>query len=126
MGRLAAANLYFFFMSDVEEIVTDGAKNLFQSPELLGHLQNKLNGLAGTSSGYLEMLPLNVRQRINALKNLKVKNLKIDAEFEREVLELEKKYLVKHEPIYLKRSEIISGTYEPTSQECVVEEEVYF
>jgi len=89
----------------------------FQSPEMLEMLQHRLDSLAGRSSGYIETLPENVQNRIAALKNLQAKHSDLDAQFEVEVLALEKKFLSLFRPLYEKRSEIVAGTYEPSAEE---------
>lgn len=89
----------------------------FQTPAILNALQSRLGQLVGTSSGYIESLPLPVRRRIDALKNLQDQSLAIDAKFRLEVQALERKFLVLHQPLYTQRALIIKGTKEPTDQE---------
>jgi nucleosome assembly protein 1-like 1 len=110
-----------------EEIVTQGVRNqntgAFDDPQVLQMLENRLGSLVGQASNYIASLPVNVRQRIHALKNLQSQNVEIEAEFHKEVLELEKKYLVRHNVLYSKREKIISGEYEPTEEETKRDEE---
>ncbi|WFD44949.1 histone chaperone [Malassezia psittaci] len=82
-----------------------------------GMIQDKLNGLVGRSSGYIESLPDEVRRRVEGLKGLNVEHQKIEAEFQREILALEKKFSQKYAPLYDRRKEIILGKAEPTSSE---------
>lgn len=67
------------------------------------------------------MLPAPVKRRIKALKQLQLKTTNIEAKFFQEVHELECKYYKMCVPIYDGRSQIISGVYEPTDEECVWE-----
>lgn len=102
-----------------QEIVTKGAANQLQNASILNALEGKFSGLAGTRSNYIQSLPISIRKRILGLKNLSKKNLAIEKELQKEIHELEKKYHLLHKPVYEKRSEIISGEYEPTNEECL-------
>jgi nucleosome assembly protein 1-like 1 len=59
-----------------------------------------------------------VRKRIYALKNLQTETIKWDAEFHRNVYDLEFKFQVKHDEIFKKRADIVNGQYEPSDDEC--------
>lgn len=87
------------------------------SAAIQGMIQDKLNGLVGRSSGYIESLPDEVRRRVEGLKGLNVEHQKIEAEFQREILALEKKFAEKYAPLYDRRKEIILGQLEPTAAE---------
>lgn len=80
-------------------------------------MQNKLSGLVGRSSGYVESLPAPVRRRVAGLKGVQKEHSKLEAEFQEEVLALEKKFFAKYAPLYEKRAKIINGSTEPTEQE---------
>ena len=80
-------------------------------------MQNKLSGLVGRSSGYIESLPAPVRRRVAGLKGVQKEHSKLEAEFQEEVLALEKKFFAKYAPLYEKRAKIINGSTEPTEQE---------
>lgn len=67
---------------------------------LVKMFQKKLSGLIGKSSGYLESLPLSVKNRVDALKKLHDEKLEIDKEFKEELAELEKKYEQKWNQLY--------------------------
>ncbi|OPJ80350.1 nucleosome assembly protein 1-like 1 [Patagioenas fasciata monilis] len=117
-------------MEDVEEVEDDetgeDANNkarqltvqMMQNPQILAALQERLDGLVGTSTGYIESLPKVVKRRVNALKNLQVQCAQIEAKFYEEVHELERKYAALYQPLFDKRSEIINAIYEPTEEEC--------
>ncbi|XP_025956088.2 nucleosome assembly protein 1-like 1 isoform X2 [Dromaius novaehollandiae] len=127
-------------MEDVEEVeeeetgedANSKARQLtvqmMQNPQILAALQERLDGLVGTSTGYIESLPKVVKRRVNALKNLQVQCAQIEAKFYEEVHELERKYAALYQPLFDKRSEIINAIYEPTEEECEwkadVEEEI--
>jgi len=65
----------------------------------------------------VKALPEPVQRRVNALKNLQLENLKLEAKFYEEIYQLERKYLNLYQPSHDKRSRIISGEYEPTEKE---------
>ena len=64
------------------------------------------------------MLPAPVKRRIKALKQLQLKTTNIEAKFFQEVHELECKYYQMCVPLYDQRSQIVSGVYEPTDEQC--------
>jgi nucleosome assembly protein 1-like 1 len=80
-------------------------------------IQGKLGSLVGRSSGYIESLPVHVRRRVAGLKGIQKEHSKLEAEFQEEVLQLEKKYFAKFTPLYLKRAKIVNGAAEPTTDE---------
>lgn len=86
-------------------------------------IQGKLGSLVGRSSGYVESLPAPVRRRVTGLKGVQKEHSKLEAEFQEEVLQLEKKYFAKFTPLYQKRAEIINGKAEPTEAEVAAGEE---
>lgn len=80
-------------------------------------IQGKLGTLVGRSSGYIESLPVSVRRRVAGLKGIQKEHAKLEAQFQEEVLELEKKYFAKFTPLYQRRSTIVNGSVEPTDGE---------
>ncbi|KAI4500357.1 hypothetical protein M0802_004774 [Mischocyttarus mexicanus] len=62
-----------------------------------------------------------VKRRIRALKQLQLVTTNIEAKFYEEVHALECAYYNMCAPLYEKRSLIISGSYEPTDEQCVWE-----
>lgn len=80
-------------------------------------MQQKLGSLVGRSSGYIESLPAPVRRRVTGLKGIQKDHAKLEAEFQEEVLQLEKKYFAKFTPLYEKRAAIVNGESEPTDAE---------
>ncbi len=100
------------------------AASLFsQNPQLINMIQGKLSGLVGQSSGYIESLPTPVKRRVAGLKGVQKEHSKLEAEFQEEVLQLEKKYFEKFTPLYQKRAAIVNGVAEPTEAEIQAGEE---
>ncbi|KAI9890876.1 MAG: hypothetical protein M1814_003515 [Vezdaea aestivalis] len=87
------------------------------NPALVSLIQGKLGSLVGRSSGYVESLPASVRRRVSGLKGIQKDHAKLEADFQEEVLQLEKKYFAKYTPLYEKRTKIINGVVEPTEAE---------
>ncbi|KAG0634617.1 nucleosome assembly protein [Tuber brumale] len=107
-------------VSTIEEERFDraAAASIFASnPQLVSMIQGKLGSLVGRSSGYIESLPAPVRRRISGLKGVQKEHAKLEAEFQEEVLQLEKKYFAKYTPLYQKRAQIVNGVAEPTEEE---------
>ncbi|KAK9727577.1 histone chaperone, partial [Basidiobolus ranarum] len=87
------------------------------SPELIAQLQGSLGSLVGQQSGYIKSLPEPVKRRIFALKQLQAEHSELEAQFHKDILELEKKYLGLYTPLYEKRSDIVAGKTEPTEEQ---------
>ncbi|RHZ43477.1 hypothetical protein Glove_1096g1 [Diversispora epigaea] len=87
------------------------------SPQLVSLLQGKLDSLVGKSSGYIENLPEEVKDRINGLKYYQSEHAKLEAKFQEDILALEKKYLELYRPLYEKRLKVVRGESEPTKEE---------
>jgi nucleosome assembly protein 1-like 1 len=94
-----------------------------QNPKLVSLIQGRLGSLVGQSSGYIESLPPQVKRRVAGLKGIQKEHTKLEAEFQEEVLQLEKKYFAKFTPLYQKRSAIVNGATEPTEDEIKAGEE---
>lgn len=92
-------------------------QTLANNPVLLSMIQGKLGDLVGKSSGYVANLPPAVKNRIYGLKSIQQQQMKLEAEFQKELLELEKRYFKKYEPLYAKRKDVIVGDVEPTEEE---------
>lgn len=86
-------------------------------------MQAKLGSLVGRSSGYIESLPGSVRRRVAGLKGVQKEHSKLEAEFQEEVLQLEKKYFAKFTPLYEQRAKIVNGSTEPTEDQVKVGEQ---
>ncbi|KPM41659.1 putative nucleosome assembly protein [Neonectria ditissima] len=107
-----------------EDLDRAAAASVFaQNPKLIQMIQGRLGSLVGQSSGYIESLPAPVRRRVAGLKGIQKEHSKLEAEFQEEVLQLEKKYFAKFSPLYQKRSTIVNGTAEPTEEEVKAGEE---
>lgn len=86
-------------------------------------MQNKLGSLVGRSSGYIESLPASVRRRVAGLKGVQKEHSKLEAEFQEEVLQLEKKYFAKFTPLYETRAKIVNGAEEPSEERVKIGEQ---
>ncbi|VBB75617.1 Putative nucleosome assembly protein [Podospora comata] len=83
-------------------------------PRLVSLIQGRLGSLVGKSSGYIESLPAEVKRRVSGLKGIQKEHSKLEAEFQEEVLQLEKKFFAKFTPLYEQRAAIVNGKTEPT------------
>ncbi|KAK2069599.1 hypothetical protein P8C59_004161 [Phyllachora maydis] len=100
-----------------EELDRTAASIFAQNPKLVKLIQGRLGSLVGQSSGYIESLPDEVKRRVSGLKGIQKEHSKLEAEFQEEVLQLEKKYFAKFTPLYEKRSSIVNGATEPSDEE---------
>lgn len=101
-----------------EDLDRAAAASIFaQNPKLVSMMQNKLSGLVGRSSGYVESLPAPVRKRVAGLKGVQKEHSKLEAEFQEEVLALEKRFFAKFTPLYEKRTKIVNGQAEPSKED---------
>ncbi|KAJ4424609.1 histone chaperone [Gnomoniopsis sp. IMI 355080] len=109
---------------DLDKLDRAAAASIFaQNPQLVQMIQGRLGSLVGRSSGYIESLPPQVKKRVAGLKGIQKEHSKLEAEFQEEVLQLEKKYFAKFTPLYEKRAEIINGKTEPTEEQILAGEE---
>ncbi|KAF3042201.1 hypothetical protein E8E12_009336 [Didymella heteroderae] len=107
-----------------EEELDRAAAGLFAAnPALVSMMQAKLGSLVGRSSGYIESLPGSVRRRVAGLKGVQKEHSKLEAEFQEEVLQLEKKYFAKFTPLYEQRAKIVNGSTEPTEEQVKIGEQ---
>lgn len=110
-------------IKEEDQIDARAAASLFAAnPALVAMMQSKLGSLVGRSSGYIESLPGSVRRRVAGLKGIQKEHSKLEAEFQEEVLQLEKKYFAKFTPLYQTRAKIINGQEEPTPEQVEVGE----
>ncbi|CAG5075137.1 Similar to Nap1l4: Nucleosome assembly protein 1-like 4 (Mus musculus) [Cotesia congregata] len=106
--------------SDMESI-EDGDNNrvsniIMNRPDLLAALQNRFQ-----IANVIQNLPAPVKRRVKALKQLQLAQVNIEAKFYEEVHALECKYNKMCVELHDKRSNIVSGIYEPTDEEAVWE-----
>ena len=92
-------------------------REIMKNPQAMAMFQERMDELVGKSSGYVESLPKSIQKRIRALKKLNVELVEVQREFQKAQTELEKKYLTNCQPLFNKRAEIVTGTYEPTESE---------
>jgi nucleosome assembly protein 1-like 1 len=79
---------------------------------LIGALQQKLDGLVGLRSGFLEELHPRVRARVKALEKLQEAHDGVHEAYLEEKKALEAKYAALYAPMYKARSEIVTGAKE--------------
>jgi len=65
----------------------------------------------------INQLPAEVKGRINALKNLQLNTIKAEAEYYREVQQLDIKFQAKFDEIHQKQAKVINGSHEPSGPE---------
>lgn len=75
-------------------------------------------GAPGSKAGGAQHLPLAVKQRVKALKNLQAQHAQVEARFYKDLHDLEKKYGAFYQTLFDKRSEIVNAIHEPTEGEC--------
>jgi len=68
-------------------------------------------------------LPVVVQHRVRALKNIHKSHVDLEKQYREEVAALERKYQTLYAPLYLKRSSVVKGEYEPTAEEAHIEGE---
>ncbi|KAM0748434.1 NAP-domain-containing protein [Meredithblackwellia eburnea MCA 4105] len=105
---------------NVPVISTQGAQGiagLASNPAFASLVQGRLTSLVGRSSGYVEGLPAPIRRRITGLKGVQAAHTAIEAEFQKDIFELEKKYAEKYRPLYERRRALVEGKDEPTGDE---------
>ncbi|EAQ86536.1 hypothetical protein CHGG_07789 [Chaetomium globosum CBS 148.51] len=111
-------------VSSIKEAEELTAASIFaKDPHLVSLIQGRLGSLVGRSSGYIESLPSEVKRRVAGLKGIQKDHSKLEAEFQEEVLQLEKKYFAKFTPLYEQRSAIVNGKTEPTDDQVEAGEE---
>ena len=103
-------------VSTISEEESGITAQLANNPALLSMIQGKLGTLVGQQSGYVDGLPKAVKNRVYGLKAVQQKQMKLEAEFQKELLKLDTLSAKKYEPLYEKTNKIISGTEEPTTQ----------
>lgn len=85
-------------------------------PKALAELQSKV--LEMMAANAYDHLPKVVKRRVKALKKIQVERLKMEVKFHEEMHALECKYAQMYQPLYDKRTKIVSGDYEPNEEEC--------
>lgn len=92
-------------------------KKMAGNPMVAALIEERLNTLIGASSGYVDLFPKVVKNRIISLKLLQKKQMDLETQFQKEMFELEKKYNEKARGINEHRRKIIIGELEPTEEE---------
>ena len=73
---------------------------------------------------FLEEMPSDVVNKVRALKKIQLASIYLDADFHKEVYQVERKYEFLQREAYYKRFEIINGMYEPNEVECSLPENI--
>ncbi|KAL2163137.1 hypothetical protein VTH06DRAFT_6973 [Thermothelomyces fergusii] len=110
-------------ISSIKEEDLTAASIFAKDPRFVSLIQGRLGSLVGRSSGYIESLPAEVKRRVAGLKGIQKEHSKLEAEFQEEVLQLEKKYFAKFTPLYEQRAAIVNGKAEPTEEQVKAGEE---
>ncbi|GAB4842554.1 Nucleosome assembly protein 1.3 [Ancistrocladus abbreviatus] len=102
---------------DISEIAANlpAAGAAFSAEEHAGlvlAIKNKMDNLVGRRTDVLETLSPNARKRVECLRALQNNHDELEAKFLEERLALEVKYQKLYEPLYTKRSKIVSGGVE--------------
>lgn len=84
---------------------------------LIGALQQKLDGLVGLRSGFIEELHPRVRARVLALEKIQEEHDEVHEKYVEERKALEAKYAKLYAPLYESRSEIVTGAREVDAPE---------
>ena len=96
---------------------------LMDNPDFMSALQAQLGDQLGASmadkSLFYRSLPKQCKARVRALKNLQVDSQQIECRFHKELHELECRFESEFLALYEKRKQIVTGSYEPTDEECV-------
>ncbi|KAG0666810.1 hypothetical protein C6P45_000182 [Maudiozyma exigua] len=92
---------------------------LAQKPLLLASIQDKLDDLIGTDSGYVESLPKDVKDRVYSLSSLQTELFDLEKNFQIEMFELEEKYNKLYRPLMERRYGITKGDIQPTKEEII-------
>merc|ERR1719266_2391664 len=66
----------------------------------------------------VDVLPPEVEQRVNALRNLLLSKVKHEVEYYKELHQLDLKYQALYDQSQEKRRQICSGEYQPSQAEC--------
>ncbi|EGD82692.1 hypothetical protein PTSG_03353 [Salpingoeca rosetta] len=103
-------------MSDAPDL-SSVTSQILSNPELLAALTGQLNDLVGTTSGLIESLPEPVKRRLLALKKLQREHLKVELEYHAAIARVDEEFAQRFKPLYDKRTQIVSGEYEPKDDE---------
>jgi len=97
-----------------------GAGGAAGNSELINALQEKLDGMVGLRSGFLESLPGKIKRRIEKLQEVQEKHDELEEKFREERRALEEKYAKLYAPLYQTRADFVAGrtdVEQPTSTE---------
>ncbi|XP_043488691.1 nucleosome assembly protein 1-like 1-B isoform X1 [Polistes fuscatus] len=111
--------------TDTESVEDEDERNTSELDSKKLNTTEKINTLqdlvCAPGIEQMQSLPAPIKRRIKALKQLQLVTTNIEAKFYEEVHALECAYYNMCAPLYEKRSLIVSGSYEPTDDQCVWE-----
>lgn len=76
---------------DIPEGDDEDETNQVLKGAMLGMVQQRLSTLIGRSSGYVESLPKPIRLRVEGLKGVQTEYKRVQAEYAKELIELDRK-----------------------------------
>ncbi|KAG8845805.1 hypothetical protein FRB96_002264 [Tulasnella sp. 330] len=83
-----------------------------------GYDEDDAYGAVGDRNSAVEVdLPYVVRRRVEGLKGVHVQYMKLEKDYKKDLLELDRKYLGIYTPVFKRRRDIIAGSVEPTEDE---------
>ncbi|KAG9039071.1 hypothetical protein FRB95_012782 [Tulasnella sp. JGI-2019a] len=88
----------------------DGGEDRFDEDGAYGAVGDR-------NSAVEEDLPYVVKRRVEGLKGVHVQYMKLEKDYKKELLELDRKYLGVYTPVFHRRRDIIAGSVEPTEDE---------
>lgn len=91
--------------------------DILTDPEALATAQGNDDPKINPLVAYFN-LPAHVKRRVKALKKLQFESLKVEAEFYRQMNELEREFQKRYDPLFEKRRHILVGEFEPSAEEC--------
>ncbi|GAB4850529.1 Nucleosome assembly protein 1.4 [Ancistrocladus abbreviatus] len=99
-----------FDMSEIAANLPAAAAALSEEDRagLVNVLKSKLQNVAGQHTDILETLPLNVRKRVEVLRELQSQHDELEAKFLEERASLEAKYQKFYEPLYTKKMYVLN------------------
>lgn len=109
----ANAASYISRASNIPSTISELGENpLLSNPLLQSMIESKLQTLIGEDSGYISGLPVELKNRIFALKALEMDQFDLEAKFQMKLLELEREFSGLFDVVNKKRRALIVGEAE--------------
>ncbi|XP_003385626.1 PREDICTED: nucleosome assembly protein 1-like 1 [Amphimedon queenslandica] len=100
--------------TNISEEAEAALAQLSKDPKFQSILQKHLAASKGST---YEDLPITIKKRVRALKNIQLEVTRLEAKFYEEVQRIEAKYQALYQPLFDKREQILTGAYEPSPDE---------